>query len=1228
MAESTVRVMFLGDAAGLSAATKKGEASFGALGRAAKLAGTVMAAGLGIAVVESVKLAVQFQKSMTMIQTQAGASAAEVKKLSGEVLKLAPKVGTGPDALAQGLFHLESQGLRSAKAMDALKIAAEGAKVGNANLEDVTNALGAVMVSGIKGAGDLNNVMGELNATVGAGDMRMQDLADALGTGLAAKAKVAGVSIRDISSALAVFGDNNIRGAQAGTLLGSTIRIMAAPSGAAAKALKSVGISATELADDIRNRGLVAAIQDLKSHLESAGLTASEQARVLTQAFGGRQSTGVQILVGQLERLKTKEQEVADGGNKFGAAWKATTDTLKFQLDKTKASLEAAAIPIGNLLLPALGAAAGKVADFAGAVQAHMPEIKAAFGDISSAIGDVGSKLAGLATSPTGMSAIGAIAAGGLTAKGIVGVSGAIAGLGSMLGRLGPWGLAASAAIGLITFAFIRSRFQVNEFDDAVKKIQSTLSGTQSAVAQHTAAVNQLSQAHLNVKTSGEQLRAAEQALGALWRAGKVGTDEYTKAQDVLTQAKINSRVASAELKAAEQNEGNTRKAQTKAISDQKDAFAALDKKSADLSGRYDRLIAQNKTLAQGGSVVSQQQRTYNKELMAGLVDNYASSISKLRGALGLSGVSARDVSKAVHEIANQIHGIPPLKEVLVRLRVQQLFVTIWDTIRRTTTQVTKPLAGRAGGGFVPGSSPGAPTLILAHAGEVVLNQQQQEALGGQQAIASMFGFTGQEGPGFASGGIVRSRKSPHHSPKYTKPLRRATAAVNRVNAALSAIADVIQRTDRSYGQQVREDDITQEQFLVDVPDGKGGTVTVLDKDAVAQRLKEIAGLVGMRGDMLALLDEKKADLDEAVKDMTIAIAAVKKAIEEEQKAIAADTKEIKELNDDIKKRQARVDDDRKEIREQNKAIADLRDKESGARKRLAAERAKKKPDKAVEARIVAEIAGYENQIDSRDDRKKVLSDDVATQIIGERKDRNRISAVTADREKHTRILGQLRTELKDWQSGLADDQKARLDWPLDRRDVELDVETLNYEASQIRAIKAPEPQPDQTGGETGGGGGGDTGGAGGGDTGHTPQQQWQQQNQGIIIEQLKAYIAQLQQALAIGAAQQGVIAAFQRGTLNVPVTGNYQLHAGEQVTPAGIVRHPMPPYRIGGDGSPGGEWVYGGGSGGGRQGPMHITLVVEGNEGTLKDFVSLRAAEVYDERGRRVDYYLREGRR
>src|SRR5581483_7758282 len=97
---------------------------------------------------------------------------------------MAGKVGTAPQDLADGMYHVASSlnatlpaATRVSTELKVLKVAAEGAKVGNANLVDVTNALDAAIVSGIRGVQNYQQAMGALNAIVGAGDMTMQDLA-------------------------------------------------------------------------------------------------------------------------------------------------------------------------------------------------------------------------------------------------------------------------------------------------------------------------------------------------------------------------------------------------------------------------------------------------------------------------------------------------------------------------------------------------------------------------------------------------------------------------------------------------------------------------------------------------------------------------------------------------------------------------------------------------------------------------------------------------------------------------------------------------------------------------------------------------------------------------------------------------------------------------------------------------------------------------------------------
>lgn len=321
-------------------------------------AGVAVAAGAVI----SGKAAADFQQQMNLIQTNAGASAKEVKNMSKAVLDMAGSVGTTPDELATGLYHIESAGFRGAQALNMLKAAAEGAKNGNADLESVTQAMISLTASHIKGVKDEANAMGILNAIVGSGDMKMQGLADAMSTGIMPAAATFGLSVQDVGAALATLTDNAVPPIDAATRLRMSFSMMAAPSGTAAKALESVGLKSTQLADDMRSKGLFAALSDLKKHLQNAGLTATQQADVLSKAFGGgRSSSAILTLLDQMDRLKSKYGDIKEGAEKFGSSWQTTQKNATFATQKVEAAAGALTIEIGQKLLPEYTKIANKV---------------------------------------------------------------------------------------------------------------------------------------------------------------------------------------------------------------------------------------------------------------------------------------------------------------------------------------------------------------------------------------------------------------------------------------------------------------------------------------------------------------------------------------------------------------------------------------------------------------------------------------------------------------------------------------------------------------------------------------------------------------------------------------------------------------------------------------------------------------------------------------------------
>ena len=357
MIGETPQIKIIIDAVDNASKTLEGVAAkTGLLGESFGIAtGLVLAGGAALATVAgvSIKMAGDFQQSMDLVQTQAGASAEEVRNMSKAILDMAPALGSTPKQMAEGLFYIESAGFRGAQALDILKLSAEGAAVGEANLADVANGLTSIINSGISGVKNATEAMGVLNAVVGGGKMHMQDLIASLSTGILPAARAVGISIQDVGAAMDVMTNNGIVAQDGATRLRMTLSLMEAPTHAAIKALSSIGLTQTQIADDMRNKGLGFALQDLKTHLEKAGLTATEQAQVLTKAFGGaRSGTLMELLIQNTGQFNDRLKNLKDTSNNFGESWKKTQEDFDFQFKKMMATLAELAVKFGDVLLP------------------------------------------------------------------------------------------------------------------------------------------------------------------------------------------------------------------------------------------------------------------------------------------------------------------------------------------------------------------------------------------------------------------------------------------------------------------------------------------------------------------------------------------------------------------------------------------------------------------------------------------------------------------------------------------------------------------------------------------------------------------------------------------------------------------------------------------------------------------------------------------------------------
>src|SRR5512140_997295 len=347
-------------------AAAKAEVSSGAFAASAakgvegvKRLGEYTAIGAAAVVYETAHMASEFDGAMERLHTQAGVPQSAIKGLSNSVLDLAGQVGFSPENLADSLYHVESAFesmpaalASSGGAMAVAKVAAQGAAVGHSDLVMTTNALTASLAAGLPGVNNASQAMGVLNATVGVGDMKLQDLGGAFGWGDLSNMKIYGATMQDAGAALAVFGDNNKRGAVAGTQLRMSVQAMAVPAATAQESLKKLGMTSDTMAKDMSQHGMLYALTDFHKRLVDSKIPTTEWGDLITKVFGKKAGMGIATLIDQFDRLKSKYPAMNEGATKFGDAWAKTHKTTQQELKEIEASFQSLGVKIGEALIP------------------------------------------------------------------------------------------------------------------------------------------------------------------------------------------------------------------------------------------------------------------------------------------------------------------------------------------------------------------------------------------------------------------------------------------------------------------------------------------------------------------------------------------------------------------------------------------------------------------------------------------------------------------------------------------------------------------------------------------------------------------------------------------------------------------------------------------------------------------------------------------------------------
>jgi TP901 family phage tail tape measure protein len=553
-------------------------ASTAAIGKSMTRNLTLPIVGAGIA---AGKMALDFEDSMQQLRTSAGASQKEVDKMSKAVLNMAQTSkagGQGPEALAKALYMVESSGIRGGAALKVLSAAAINARVTGADMTEVVGALTSAVKVQAKGTGDAAHAMGVLNAVVGAGKMRMADLTSSLRSGILPVAKQLGVSLPELGAALDVFTIAGVPAEDAATKLRTAFLKMLAPTGAGAKALKSMGISSTDLAVTLSKGGLTGALTLLSGHLEAYRKKLEEthspvQAAAMANAalinsFGGSK-TGATILtlVQQFDQYNKSLGQVDKTTKDYATSAAKVMDLPASKIKEAIASIQSSLVQIGVTLAPTFAKIAGYVANLVQKFDTLSPAARrwvligaglaAALGPVVGIVGNLARVIGGLASAGAFLVANPWVA--GLTALAL-----AVA--------------AVTGKLDALPFSFLKSgadqvRDAFNGLADAVRNAKSALDNlVQSDLSAESA--------HLRVTETMHAEQAAMEALTKVRADAKSSTLAISQAEDAYNRSVLDHKQALADVTAAQ-------KGQTQATKDLTGSYT-------EHVGKLQELVAKN----------------------------------------------------------------------------------------------------------------------------------------------------------------------------------------------------------------------------------------------------------------------------------------------------------------------------------------------------------------------------------------------------------------------------------------------------------------------------------------------------------------------------------------------------------------------------------------------------------------------------------------------------------
>lgn len=323
--------------------------------------------GAGVA---AVKVASDFEKGMSTVQSISGATGKDLEELSRKAKEMGAKTKFSATEATDAFKYMGMAGWNSAQMMSGIEGVMYLAGATGENLAStsdiVTDALTAFGLS----AHDTNMFVDVLAQTAN----RSNTNVSMLGESFKYVAPVAGslkYNVQDVSTALGVMANSGIKASQAGTSLRSWMSRMAAPTDQVEVAMKQVGLSLTDSSGNMKD--FMTVMKETRSGFSK--LTEEQKAQAAAALAGKTGMSGLLAIVNASDSdFEKLTKSIYDSEGACKKMYDTANNNLQGQLTILKSTVESIAISFGQRMTPYVKGATGWLQKMAEKFNALTPE--------------------------------------------------------------------------------------------------------------------------------------------------------------------------------------------------------------------------------------------------------------------------------------------------------------------------------------------------------------------------------------------------------------------------------------------------------------------------------------------------------------------------------------------------------------------------------------------------------------------------------------------------------------------------------------------------------------------------------------------------------------------------------------------------------------------------------------------------------------------------------------